>query len=327
MQPSNLIVRIPEPCHEDWNAMQPDAKGKFCNSCSKSVFDFSNKTDAEIKNILIEYKDQKVCGHFRKSQIDRPLNISINVKDLPKNISMTKVFVIAVFLAFGTMLFSCTNDQGQKVGEIEVVDNRQQQTTMGMALPLPPLPIDTTNTVITGDTVIEAETSCSQMLGEVSSEEYVDGGIGYDEVYLDEVPVITEYAEPILDEMIVGMMVMPYEQRVDTASIIQVDATTTENSERITNSEITGKSTVLSIYPNPGNGEFTIKYDVVKRADVRIEIFDMKGVLVRTVVSVSQQYEGKYQIPTNLNELPNGTYIVTLINNEKKTTERLVIAR
>ena len=100
MKTPNLIVRVPEPCHEDWNSMQPDEKGKFCSSCSKSVFDFSNKTDQEIKHILLEYKDQKVCGHFKKSQVDRPLNFKINLNDLPKNISYSKAFVIAVFLVF-----------------------------------------------------------------------------------------------------------------------------------------------------------------------------------------------------------------------------------
>ncbi|MBC7695177.1 MAG: hypothetical protein H7141_06995 [Burkholderiales bacterium] len=90
MKTPNLIVRIPEPCHEDWNKMQPDAKGKFCNSCSKAVFDFSTKTDQEIKQILIEYKDQKVCGHFKKSQVNRPLNIKVNFNNLPKNISFSK---------------------------------------------------------------------------------------------------------------------------------------------------------------------------------------------------------------------------------------------
>ena len=57
MKISNLIIRIPEPCHEDWNAMQPDAKGKFCGSCNKAVFDFSNKTDNEIKEVFINSLD------------------------------------------------------------------------------------------------------------------------------------------------------------------------------------------------------------------------------------------------------------------------------
>jgi hypothetical protein len=69
MKTSNIIVRIPEPCHEDWNKMEPDSKGKFCNSCSKAVFDFSTKTDVEIKDILLEYKDQKVCGHFKNRKL------------------------------------------------------------------------------------------------------------------------------------------------------------------------------------------------------------------------------------------------------------------
>src|ERR1700741_493707 len=116
MKTSSLIIRIPEPCHEDWNPRGPDAKGKFCNSCSKSVFDFSNKTDAEVKNILMEYKDQKVCGHFKKSQVDRPLNIKVNLNELPRNVSATKAFVIALFLVFGTFLFSCTDNHGHKVG-------------------------------------------------------------------------------------------------------------------------------------------------------------------------------------------------------------------
>src|ERR1044071_6840987 len=102
MKPANqFIVNIPEPCHEDWNKMLPDEKGKFCLSCNKSVFDFSNKTDTEIRNILLEHKDQKVCGHFKKSQVGRPLNFKIDLNNLPRNVSSTKAFAIALFIVFG----------------------------------------------------------------------------------------------------------------------------------------------------------------------------------------------------------------------------------
>lgn len=318
MKPSNFIVRIPEPCHEDWNAMQPDAKGKFCNSCSKSVFDFSNKTDTEIRDILIEYKDQKVCGHFKKTQIDRPLNIQINLNDLPKNISMTKAFAIALFIVFGTFLFSCTNNQGQKIGEIEITNPQPKEEELiigGMSFTPP-------QENLSGDTILSIDSTTT-----INREEYaVAGGISFEEVaYVEEVPVVEE--QPIIEPMMVGQMLVEYEEPKDTTAISPIDSIASKETEISLNNDVISNSTVLSIYPNPGNGEFTIKYDVLKRADVLIHIFDMKGALVKTVVDVSQQYEGKYLIPVNLNELPNGIYIVSLINNGEKTTERLVIER
>ena len=47
-----IAISIPKPCHEDWNKMTPDAKGAFCASCQKSVYDFSNKTDQEIISVF-----------------------------------------------------------------------------------------------------------------------------------------------------------------------------------------------------------------------------------------------------------------------------------
>ena len=321
MKTPNFIVSIPEPCHEDWNKMEPDTKGKFCNSCSKSVLDFSTKTDTEIKDILLEYKDQKVCGHFKKSQVNRPLNITINLSDLPKNISTTKAFAIALFLVFGTFLFSCTNNNGQKINEIEVV--APPQYTIGMmSVNIPPPPPDSvieTSTMMTGDTII------------MISEEHIDGGISFiempndttaimDSVYLEEVTIV-DYLEPLIDPEMMSGRVMSTTGLVSVCSV-QPDSIVEDD----INKTITSNRE-LNVFPNPSNGEFTVNYLVKKRANVLLEIFDMKGVLMRTLVNVSNQYEGKYQIPINLNELPNGIYLVNLIKDDKKFVERVVIER
>ncbi len=68
-------------------------------------------------------------------------------------------------------------------------------------------------------------------------------------------------------------------------------------------------------------------YDVLKRSDVRVDIYELQGSLIRTVVNITGQYEGKYQIPVNINEMPNGIYIVSLINNGKRSSERLIVEK
>ncbi len=332
MKTPNFIVRIPEPCHEDWNKMEPDAKGKFCNSCSKSVFDFSTKTDAEIKDILLEYKDQKVCGHFKKSQVNRPLNICINLKDLPKNISMTKAFGIALFLVFGTFLFSCTDEHGQKVDKIEVVETepQSQRYMLGMmSVDIPPPPIDSISeacTMMTGDVIT---TLGSLETTYIMNEEHVDGGISFEEIPVEEIVPVPLVKDTIIYEepMIVGQMIIPYSE-IDSTVVMLKDTSVNEATKKIETNRSIIKSKELVIYPNPSNGEFIITYELVKRTNVRLDIFDMKGILIRTVVNVSNQYEGKYQIPVNLNELPNGIYLVNLIKDEKAfEVERLVIER
>ena len=68
-----MKVNLPEPCHEDWDKMDSQEKGRFCGSCQKLVIDFTQMSDTEIINYFKEYKSQNTCGHFKKSQVDRKL--------------------------------------------------------------------------------------------------------------------------------------------------------------------------------------------------------------------------------------------------------------
>jgi hypothetical protein len=317
MENSNFVVRVPEPCHEDWNKMKPEEKGRYCNSCSKTVVDFSNKTDPEIKTILLENPSGHLCGHFRKSQLDRPLNYKIDLNNLPKNITTTKAFAIALFLVFGSILFSCTDEKDQKlvVGAIE--PPKEEVITMGEPM---------VNDIISRDSILSLPTINYELFS--MNETHVNGGIGYevidpvvDSLVGGEVTVVP--TQDKYELMTVGMMVVQIQQPGTTCS----DTTTQKNTTVQIGDNVVTKRTDLSVYPNPGSGEFTIKYDVAKRADIKIDIYDLKGDLVKAVVDQPSQYEGKYQIPVNLNEMPSGIYFVNLTNGEKRFTEKVVISK
>ena len=71
MKQPELIVQIPEPCHENWNKMSPTEKGKFCQVCTKEVVDFTSKSDEElIKHFTT---NGNLCGRFHASQLNRKL--------------------------------------------------------------------------------------------------------------------------------------------------------------------------------------------------------------------------------------------------------------
>jgi hypothetical protein len=65
-------------------------------------------------------------------------------------------------------------------------------------------------------------------------------------------------------------------------------------------------------YPNPFIGTTTLAYSLPVSGDVTIELYDVQGVLVKTIADKLPQSSGDYKLVLNANELPNGVYIATL---------------
>jgi hypothetical protein len=129
----NSQFTIPKPCHENWSAMTPNEQGRFCSQCSKSVTDFTQMSNDEIIIYLKTNKNFQVCGRFRNDQLEEKTLVSIPKKVLYSQTKFINIFLLALLVTMGSMLFSC-KEEDHVVGEIA----EMPQDTV--ALPPPPLP-------------------------------------------------------------------------------------------------------------------------------------------------------------------------------------------
>jgi hypothetical protein len=68
-----FMITIPDPCGEKWAEMKKvDDCHRHCTACDRTLTDFSVMSDDELV-IFFKQNNGKVCGRFRKDQLNRPL--------------------------------------------------------------------------------------------------------------------------------------------------------------------------------------------------------------------------------------------------------------
>jgi hypothetical protein len=95
-----IQLSIPEPCHEDWSKMTQEEKGRFCNSCKKTVIDFTGMSDRELI-AFFKKPSGSLCGRFNREQLGRDIVIP------RKRIPWVKYFFQFTWPAFAILLKSC----------------------------------------------------------------------------------------------------------------------------------------------------------------------------------------------------------------------------
>jgi hypothetical protein len=67
-------LTIPKPCHENWDAMSPEDKGRFCGACQKTVIDFTDMSDRQVAEFF-KKPAGNVCGRFDGEQLNRVIEV------------------------------------------------------------------------------------------------------------------------------------------------------------------------------------------------------------------------------------------------------------
>ncbi len=64
------LIKIDNPCSENWDKMKIGINSRFCQHCDKHVVDFTNKNRIEILEYLINHRSESICGRIKQSQLD-----------------------------------------------------------------------------------------------------------------------------------------------------------------------------------------------------------------------------------------------------------------
>ena len=98
-------ISIPKPCLESWENMTPDGISRHCNSCAKTVVDFSLLSDEVVQQYFISNYGNSICGRFKNTQLQRII-IDLPKKKLRIQLPFWKIFLVAFLICFGATFFS-----------------------------------------------------------------------------------------------------------------------------------------------------------------------------------------------------------------------------
>jgi uncharacterized lipoprotein YddW (UPF0748 family) len=79
-------------------------------------------------------------------------------------------------------------------------------------------------------------------------------------------------------------------------------------------------------YPNPFNAFTTIPFDVPVRARVKLEVYDLRGRLVATLLDEVME-PGHYRARMEARDLPSGTYVCRLVSEDQALTRKLTLVK
>lgn len=129
-------VRVASPCSASWDAMEGDARERFCGQCQHSVFNLSEMSRADAERLLRERTGRLCVRYFRRA------DGTVMTRDCPRGLAAVRKKVALGWAFAATMVlsaFGCRVEAPQEIaGGIppkEIVAPDPGQPTTGIAAP------------------------------------------------------------------------------------------------------------------------------------------------------------------------------------------------
>jgi hypothetical protein len=289
--------------------MTPTQKGAFCGKCSLEVYDFSNSSGDEIRDILKLNVGSKVCGRLAPEQLN-DLNNNFNAWQVNSKRSFQSALVFSLIVAFGMTLFSCEEDEEvQDIGRI-------QEIGMFFLKDEAPAPIEIKEIILVEELVeveraiIETPRSITSTGVIVEEEELVMGKM-------------VQYTEPLIRENLEVTKVV-------IASILGGMGFSTayqdyleELPEAIDADGIQQFDFSAMAFPNPAFEKTILKIVMPEKEKVSIRLFSLSGQFIKDVNS-KRLKKGETNIEIGLIDLPKGTYIISIASDNYNESVKFI---
>lgn len=177
-----MKLEIKEPCHEDWNKMKIGMISRHCDSCNKSVIDFTKMHRAEIITYILSNPNNNVCGRMTRDQFDfHHEDIPVLIETLHKTNNPNPFLIMALVCL---SLSACAQDGPGNIKTKPAIEH-----TLG-EIAVPPVVEDSLKTQSnnTDNTLIKGKVACEPIIDQGAVDEpvmvgdiepIVQGGIGF----------------------------------------------------------------------------------------------------------------------------------------------------
>jgi hypothetical protein len=294
-------IKIQTPCSEDWNAMKPNDKGAFCQSCAKNVLDLTRMSTTEIHSVLQQNLNQSICTRIQNTQLDS-LNLEFERWSKGTRFHMQRAMVASLLIVFGLTLFSCNDEQQQKQIRdtqerlTEIVNQKEPQTNLKSSDSVHPFDvygvevIDILGEVTMGapDIQIQEEVSQIEEIERISEMRHVTmGALAMQTVYREYV----EQIRPVIEYDAAGN---------------QIPATFSAKA-----------------FPNPAVEQSTLELGIPTAIDAKIILYSNQGQLIKPIY-IGKIERGTFKANIDFMDIEPGTYLVVIQSKEFKETVRVV---
>jgi hypothetical protein len=295
--------------------MTPEGKGKFCDSCQKTVIDFSNMSDNQLAQFF-KKPASSVCGRFHQDQLEREINIP------RKRIPWVKYFFQITWPAFMLFLKSC--GQREQTMGVPLIDNTIDKKQFKE------MPIATLGYIMPQITAVDtmkknATSQPIEIVGKITlSEESIKGdtiAVQHPITVIDS--VINESKTP-MDTVVISQTNQYLTGRITGGLVISKCTVTKEEISQIIDHH---EEFNVFAYPNPikAGGQLTLSFSGLDHLPEQIQILSTSGAVVANI----QQSASKFSKLTKLtlpSAIPGGIYFIQIISKTgKNKTVKIVV--